>query len=171
MGHRKTKNIDYDDKPSRTFIKNIFEHKFGIKLKDGKHKKIDLVGIEDDLLGVEVEHGHWEGDLWTNDQYSWLAKLDFRTVNIPIRKAPYWEDYVDGKPNLSAKYNIFVRTNMDFTQFIIIRPETIRDPKKVHKTRFLANNNDVEEDWLSFKKIDVETYNLQPNGEFILENI
>jgi len=171
MGHRKTKNINYDDKSSREFIKNIFEHDFGIKLKDGKYKKIDLVEIENDLFGVEVEHGHWEGDLWTNDQYSWLANLGFRTVNIPIRKERYWKDDVDGSPNLSAKHNIFVRTNIDFTQFIIIRPETIRNPDKAYRTRFLPNNNDVEEDWLSFKKEDVETYNLQPNGEFILENI
>ncbi len=168
MAHRKTKNIDYDDKLSRAFIKNIFEYMFGIHLKDGKHKKIDLVGIDNELLGVEVEHGHWDGDLWQNDQYSWLAKLDFRTVNIPIRKAPYWEDIVNGEPNPSAEHNIFVRTNVDFTQFIIIRPETIRNPEKMIKTRFLANNNDVEEDWMSFKKEDVETYNLI-NGEFILD--
>jgi hypothetical protein len=168
MAHRKTKNINYDDNPSRKFIKNIFEHKFGIKLKDGKHKKIDLIKEDDEIVGVEVEHGHWEGDLWTNDQYSRLAKLEFRTVNIPIRKAPYWEDIVNNEPNPSAEHNIFVRTNMDFSQFIIIRPETIRNPEKAIKTKFLANNNDVEEDWLSFKKEDVETYNLI-NGEFILD--
>jgi len=171
MGHRKTRKINYDDKSSREFIINAFEDKFGLKLKNGKHKRIDLVQIDNELVGVEVEHGHWDGDLWKNDQYSRLAMLEFRTVNIPIRKAHYWEDVVDGVPNVSAKYNIFVRTNVDFTQFIIIRPETIRNPEKVFKTRFLPNNNDEEEDWLSFKREDVETYNLQPNGKFTLENI
>ena len=168
MAHRKTKSINYDDNASRSFIKNIFEHKFGMKLKDGTFKKIDLVVEDNELVGVEVEHGHWEGDFWKNDQYSWLSKLEFRTVNIPIRKQPYWEDVVGDKPNPSAAYNIFVRTNDDFTQFILIRPETIRNPEKMIKTRFLANNNDVEEDWLSFKKEDVETYNIV-NGEFILQ--
>jgi len=168
MAHQKKKNHNYDDNASREFIKNIFERKFGILLKDGKHKKIDLIGIENELFGVEVEHGHWEGDFWKNDQYSYLAKLDFRTVNIPIRKQPYWDDYMGKKPNPSANLNVFVRTNIDFTQFILIRPETIKDPEKTKKTRFLANNNDVEEEWLSFKKEDVETFNLV-NGEFILE--
>lgn len=168
MAHRKKKGIDYDDNASRGFIKNIFKDKFGMNLKDGNFKKIDLVCEENELIGVEVEHGHWEGDFWSNDQYSLLSKLEFRTVNIPIRKQPYWEDIVGDKQNLSATLNIFVRTNNDFTQFILIRPETIRNPEKMIKTRFLANNNDVEEDWLSFRKEDVETYNIV-NGKFILE--
>jgi len=166
------KNPNYDDKVSREFIANIFEHLFNMILKNGKHKQIDLVVVDDEDVGVEVEHGHWDGDFWEDEQYSLISStgssgdLGFPTINIPIRKEKYWLDYINGIPNPSAELNMFVRTNDDFTQFIIIRPEVIRDPTKAIRTRFKPNNNDEEEDWLSFKREDVETYYLI-NGVFV----
>jgi len=159
---------NYDDKVSREFITNIFRELFGWILKNGKHKQIDLKLDENELVGVEVEHGHWDGDFWENDEYSLISKLGFKTVNIPLRKEKYWLDVFNGKKNPSASLNVFVRTNDDFTQFIIIRPEAIRDTEKAHRSRFKPNNNDEEEDWLSFRREDVETYNLI-NGKFELD--
>jgi hypothetical protein len=43
---------------------------------------------------------------------------------------------------------------------ILIRPETIRDPEKAVITTFQPNNSDEVEEWLSFRREDVETYNL-----------
>lgn len=153
-------NPNYDDKISRKFAKNIFYELYEWILKDGKHKQIDLVKEDNELVGVEVEHGHWTGDFWVCDEYSLISGLGYGTINIPLRKEKYWLDVVNGKENPSAIFNIFFRTNDDFSQFIIIRAETIRDPKKAIRTRFQPNNNDVEEDWLSFRKEDVETYNI-----------
>lgn len=157
---------NYDDKISREFTKNIFYELYKWTLKDGKYKQIDLTKEDDELVGVEVEHGHWKGDFWKCDEYSLISGLSFRTINIPIRKEKYWLNIVNGKENPSSKFNIFFRTNDDFSQFIIIRPEVIRDQSKVIRSRFKPNNNDEEEDWMSFRKEDVETYNII-NGEII----
>ena len=72
------------------------------------------------------------------------------------------------KYNVSWNKNIFVRTNKNFTQIIVIRPEVITDDTKVYRTRFQANNCNEIEDWLSFKKENVETYNLI-NGKYELQ--
>lgn len=136
-----------------------------------KQRKIDLLCIDDLELGVELENGHWKGNFWENDCYCKISGLEFSTVNIPIRKEKYWKEYNKWfgkmKYNPSWKKNIFVRTNIDFTQIIVIRPEVITNPEKCYKTRFKANNCDEIEDWLSFRKEDVETYNLI-NGEYKL---
>ena len=157
---------NYDDKVSRNFTQNIFKELFNWILIDGKYKQIDLIKENNELVGVEVEHGHWEGDFWEDDDYSLISGLDFKTVNIPMRKEKYWLDDVNGNPNPSALLNVFFRTNDDFTQFIIIRPEVIRDPKKAIRTRFKPNNSDEEEDWLSFRREHVETYYII-NGDII----
>jgi hypothetical protein len=76
---------------------------------------------------------------------------------------------VKDKPNPSHSKNIFVRSNKDFTQFIVVRPETVKDPDKLLKTRFQPNNSKEMEDWLSFRRENVETYNLI-EGKFKIEN-
>ena len=145
----------------------------GLKLKENpKQRKIDLLSVKDSELGVEVENGHWKGDLWETPSYCNLSGLDFPTINIPIRKEKYWKEKIMWfgkiKENTSWKKNIFVRTNDDFSQILVIRPEVITDSEKLHRTTFQANNCDEPEDWMSFKKEDVETYNLI-NEKYILD--
>ena len=81
----------------------------------------------------------------------------------------YWLDeyvyYNKLRSNPSSTKNIFVRSNADFTQFLVIRPETVRNPKKLVRSKFKPSNSNEVEEWLSFKKNDVETYNVK-NGKY-----
>lgn len=168
----KLRKTSFDDSLVRNAVIKFFKENFNISLiHNPKHNKIDLLEINDSEFGVEVEHGKWVGNFWENDSYSYISGQKFRTVNIPGRKEKYWQDYVVKRKktifNPSSKKNLFVRTNKDFTQFIIIRPETISNPKKMIRTKFQPNNSNEVENWLSFKKRSVETYNLK-NGKFIL---
>jgi hypothetical protein len=170
----KLRGASFDDTLVRNAVIEFFNKRFNIELKSNEvEKKIDLLGINDNLLGVEVEHGKWNGNFWDVDSYSLnLTGLNYRTINIPARKEKYWKDinpyYSKQVDNPSSKKNIFVRTNKDFTQFIVIRPETIRDSKKLIRTSFQPNNSNEVEDWLSFRNESVETYDLL-NGEYILQ--
>lgn len=169
------KGTNFDDGLVRTFVKDFFNVKFNTLLSETPHemKLIDLTGATETLLGVEVERGGWSDCFWNNERYSLISGIGEKTANIPIRKEKYWKEnylsYRKEKNNPSCKENIFARTNKDFTQILIIRPETIRDPQKLIRTNFKPNNSDVFEDWLSFKREDVETYNLI-NEEWILDN-
>jgi len=160
------KNTSFNDGPVREAVRKFFKVKFKTKLNETPHemKVIDLTGATETNLGVEVEGGGWTGCFWENKSYSLISGLDFKTVNIPIRKEKYWMDeyyfYKKLKINDSSKSNIFVRSNKDFTQMIVIRPETIRNPEKVFRTSFKPNNSNEIESWLSFKREDVETYDL-----------
>lgn len=170
----KLRGASFDDTLVRNAVIEFFKKRFNIELKSNEvEKKIDLLGVNDNLLGVEVEHGKWNGNFWDVDSYSLnLTGLDYRTINIPARKEKYWKDinpyYNKQVDNPSSEKNIFVRTNKDFTQFIVIRPETIRDSKKLIRTSFQPNNSNEVEDWLSFRNENVETYDLL-NGEYILQ--
>lgn len=170
----KLKNNNFDDKPIRDAVIEFFESHFSINLNETppEQKLIDLTGTTITNLGVEVERGNWKGNFWENDSYSLISEQEFRTINIPIRKEKYWKDeYTFRNKNVinnSSRINIFVRSNKDFTQFIVIRPETIRDSEKVVRTKFQPNNSNEVENWLSFKKEHVETYNLIEN-KFILD--
>lgn len=165
----------FNDTLIRNAVIEFFNQRFRIKLKHNEiNNKIDLVGVNDPSLGVEVEHGKWVGNFWDNDNYSLISEQPFRTANIPSRKEKYWMDefmsYGKVRENSSSNKNIFVRSNADFTQFLVIRPTTIRDKEKLVRTRFKpTNSNDVEE-WLSFKREDVETYDLK-NGRYIKQKI
>jgi hypothetical protein len=171
----KLKGTSYDDNLVRDFVVEFCDNMWGVKLiKNEELYKIDLLGVEDPTLGVEVEHGKWEGNFWENDTYSLISEQSFRTINIPARKEKYWqEEYFQNRKtrhNLSHDKNIFIRTNKDFTQVIVIRPETIKNPKKLVRTKFQPKNSNEIENWLSFRKSDVETYDLI-NGEFRLQKI
>jgi hypothetical protein len=163
------RGANFNDGPVRTAVREFFEIKFNTLLDETppEMRVIDLTGKTQTFLGVEVERGGWSGDFWSNKKYSLISGLDFKTINIPLRKEKYWLEeyyfYNKLKTNPSCKDNIFVRSNKDFTQMIVVRPETIRDKKKVFRTRFKPNNSDELEDWLSFKREDVETYNLINN--------
>jgi hypothetical protein len=165
----------FNDTLIRNAVIDFFRQRFKIELKHNDvHNRIDLVGVNNPDLGVEVEHGKWSGNLWDNDFYSFISEQEFRTANIPARKEKYWLDeytyYNKLRSNPSATKNIFVRSNVDFTQFILIRPETIRDGNKLHRTRFKPRNSNEVEDWLSFKREDVETYDLK-NGRYYKQRI
>lgn len=166
---RRLKNTSYDDTVVREFVIGFFRVNFGINLKSNeKIKKIDLLSVDEENFGVEVEHGKWEGDFWKNDIYSLISQVGYRTANIPDRKEKYWKDeikyYGKIKKNHSATKNIFVRTNKDFSQILIIRPETIRNNDKLIRTKFQPKNSNEIENWLSFRREDVETYNLVEGG-------
>lgn len=165
----------YNDTLIRNAVIKFFKQRFKINLRENDlHNKIDLVGISDPTLGVEVEHGKWDGNFWENDVYSFISEQKFRTINIPARKEKYWKDefiyYNKLKQNESASKNVFVRSNIDFSQFVVIRPETVRNPKKLVRTKFKPSNSNEIEDWLSFRREDVETYDLK-NGRYYKQKI
>jgi hypothetical protein len=171
---KKLKGTNYEDALVRNKIIEFANEMWNLKLRNNKKKrKIDLLGIEDPELGVEVENGHWNGNFWKTPSYCNISALGFSTINIPQRKEKYWKEYnmwyKKLRHNAGWNKNIFVRTNIDFSQIIVIRPETITNPLKLYRSSFVPNNSDELEDWLSFKKDDVETYNLI-NGKYILEN-
>ena len=160
----------FNDTLIRNEVIKFFKQRFRINLKHNDiHNKIDLVGINDPTLGVEVEHGKWVGDFWDNQNYSLISEQSFQTANIPARKEKYWLDqyysYNKLRENESSKKNIFVRSNGDFTQFIVIRPNTIRDSDKLVRSKFKPRNSNEVEEWLSFRKEHVETYNMK-NGKY-----
>lgn len=170
---KRLSNVNYDDTAVRKKIIEFFNIMWDVELiEHPKQRKIDLLGVDDPELGVEVENGHWKGDFWTTPSYCDISAQGFSTLNIPIRKEKYWKErfmwYGKMKENPSWKKNIFVRTNDDFTQVMIIRPEVITDPTKLIYTTFQANNCDELEDWMSFKREDVEVYNLT-EGKYILD--
>lgn len=168
------RGTSFNDGPVRNAVIDFYDKHFKIQLNETppEMRVIDLTGATETLLGVEVERGGWSGDFWSNEKYSLISGLPFKTLNIPLRKEKYWlEEYTfygKLKVNPSAKENVYVRSNSNFTQMIVVRPETIRNPKKLLRTRFQPNNSDELEDWMSFKKEDVETYNLTDNG-WVLE--
>lgn len=168
------RGASFNDGPVRSAVIDFFDNSFGVLLNETPHdmKVIDLTGATETLLGVEVEGGGWNGCFWKNEKYCMISNTGFPTINIPIRKHKYWMEvysfYGKMKENPSYDKNIFVRSNKDFTQMIVIRPETVRNPNKVVKTTFQPNNSNEPEDWLSFKREDVETYNLI-NGEWKLD--
>ena len=160
----------FNDTLIRNEVIKFFKQRFRINLKHNDiHNKIDLVGINDPTLGVEVEHGKWVGNFWDNQNYSLISEQSFQTANIPGRKEKYWLDqyysYNKLRENKSSEKNIFVRSNGDFTQFIVIRPNTIRDSDKLVRSKFKPRNSNEVEEWLSFRKEHVETYNMK-NGKY-----
>ena len=160
----------FNDTLIRNEVIKFFKQRFRINLKHNDiHNKIDLVGINYPTLGLEVEHGKWVGNFWDNQNYSLISEQSFQTANIPARKEKYWLDqyysYNKLRENESSKKNIFVRSNGDFTQFIVIRPNTIRDSDKLVRSKFKPRNSNEVEEWLSFRKEHVETYNMK-NGKY-----
>jgi hypothetical protein len=165
----------FNDTLIRNAVIEFFKIKFKVNLKHNDvHNRIDLVGVKDSRLGVEVEHGKWVGNFWDNQNYSLISEQSFQTANIPSRKEKYWLDqyysYNKLRENKSSEKNIFVRSNVDFTQFIVIRPNTIRDSDKLVRSKFKPRNSNEVEEWLSFRKEHVETYDLR-NGKYTKQRI
>jgi hypothetical protein len=165
-----------DDTLVRNEVIKIYKEFFNILLEGTPQEAnlIDLIGIDNPNFRVEVEHGQWYGDFWKST-WSRLTDLNFPTCNIPIRKEKHWKpEYtfyrkpVDNRN--SYLLNQYVRTNKEFTQFILIESDVIRDTNKKLYTRFQAGNSMDVEDWMSFKREDVKTYNLI-NRVWILEEV
>lgn len=162
------KKPNYKDEEVKNFCIKMFKEYFNLEFKLNDRSKweakygIDLIHTTIPNFGAELEQGGWSGNFWETKIYQWMPKIngnryEFGLINMPIRKRHFW---IEEKDEGHDK-NLFVRTNSDFTQFIIIRPDSIKN--KFIPTTFLANNNDKEEEWLSWKKEDVETYSLIDN--------
>jgi hypothetical protein len=170
------RGASFNDKPVRDAVIKFFKDKFDVELNETPHKMkvIDLTGTTETLLGVEVEGGGWGGCFWETPLYCHLSGHDFKTINIPIRKSKYWMEkytrYNKEITNASFDKNIFVRSNKTFTQMIVIRPDTIRDKKKLVTSNFKPNNSDEVEEWMSFRREHVETYNFI-NNTWILDEV
>jgi hypothetical protein len=168
------RGTSYNDEPIRTAVIELYKKYFNTELieTDPNKKVIDLLQVNDPTYGVEVEHGKWKGNFWENDNYSLISGLEHRTINIPARKEKYWLEYFvrwgKERHNPSFEKNVFVRSNKDFTQFIIIESDVVRNEEKLIRTKFQPNNSDEVENWLSFKREHVKTYDLI-DGELILQ--
>jgi hypothetical protein len=154
------------------FYKNIFE--IQLEQTNPNSKLIDLTGFTDYHFGVEVERGGWKGNYWDIDSYCMISGLGFPTINIPRRKEKYWKKVYTfyNKEYVNKEYdkNQFVRTNKDFTQFILITPDVINDNTKKIITKFTPKNSDELEEFMSFRKEDVKTYNLI-DDKFVLDSV
>lgn len=166
--------VTYDDKPVKDFLIEFFSQNFSWELKVNLEKYgIDLLSVNGDCPDVECERGNWNGNFWENKSYSSFLldgspSIKHQTVNIPYRKKHYWVEGDHYKE--SGKYwyteknhltNLFARTNFEFTQVILIKPEVIRDEKKCHvsgKKPNTIHKNEIEY-WMGFKKEDVDTWN------------
>ncbi len=125
-------------------------------------------------VGAEIEEGQWVGNFWNEYLYSNFLrdgnpKIEHKTVNIPPRKQHYWINgdhyYENGNfwyKETDAESNVYVRTNMDVTQIIIVYPEVILDRKKVvyslKKSKKITTG--YEELWTGIRPEDCETWNL-----------
>lgn len=162
---------NYDDTPVREFgIKFIKENLGHVFISHPNKFAIDLISSDNPDFGAEMEGGGWEGDFWTNKRYSLISNLGFETINIPIRKTKYWYDEINEEYVPNKKKHLFIRTNKDFTQAIVIKPTTIKNRNKIIWSTFKANNNDEVENWMSFKKTDVDTYDFK-NGKWVLQKV
>jgi hypothetical protein len=151
----------YDDSEVREFAKKFVKDVFNLNFESHKNLRgIDLINVEDNTFGIELEKGGWYGDFWEND-YSLISGEEFRTVNIPIRKTKYWYDKKDGELFPNKNKHLFIRTNKKFTQVIVIKPATIKNKEKILFTEFKPNNSEEIEKWMSFRKEHVQTYNLK----------
>ena len=158
-----------DDTPVREFGIQFTKDKFGYDFISHPIKnKIDLINPDDETFGAEMEGGGWEGNFWDNEKYHGISNIGKATINIPIRKVKYWYNKTDNGLSPNKNKHLFIRTNKDFTQAIVIKPKTIKDENKIIWTKFMPSNSREVESWMSFRRKDVETYNLK-NGKWIKE--
>jgi hypothetical protein len=156
---------NFDDTPVREFGIKFSKEVFGYEFISHPNKTaIDLISPDDPNFGAEMEGGGWEGDFWSNEKYSLISNLGVRTINIPIRKTKYWYDKINEVLLPNKKKNLFIRTNKDFTQAIVIKPTTVKNRNKIMWTTFQPNNSTEVERWMSFKEKDVQTYDLVKNN-------
>lgn len=169
----KLSNADFDDRLIRNRMVEDLGPIIGRKLKSNDNEYlIDLVCEDDPTIGVELEHGRWDGDFWVNKYYAFKSNLEFPTINIPQRKQKLWKDHYylrGGKKvdNPGFKEHRFVRTNMAINQIIMIEPEAILNGKFMLIDIFCKNSG-KHEPFMCFKREDVKTYN-KINDKFMLQ--
>lgn len=152
---------NYNDTHVREFGIEFVKEKFNIDfISHPNVYKIDLISPEDETFGAEMEGGGWDGNFWDNEKYYSISGVGEPTINIPIRKAKYWYDKINENFVPNKNKHLFIRTNKDFTQAIVIKPTTIKNRNKIIWTKFMPNNSKEVEEWMSFRKKDVDTYNL-----------
>jgi hypothetical protein len=172
--------IAYDDSYVKEQMIIILKILFGWDLYINPDEMgVDLLSV-DGTFGVELEHGGWNHKFWSDMYYSHKSKeLDYPHVNMPRRKKKWYEEYYSvnlepdrnkkpdwiRKHNPTFKNNIFIRTNKQLTQMIIIRPETVFEGKFEEKMIY-AHNSGKYEPFRCFKREDVETLDLE-NGNWV----
>lgn len=177
--------VNYKDLPVRLavidFVKEVFD--WDVISNSNDEYKIDLISKNGDCPDIECERSNCKiPDYWSSKGFSEKLRygtppVNFKTLNFQGRKEHYWIEgdhyYKNGKFWYTEKNhltNIFVRTTFNFDQMMIIRPETIRDESKVHRSfmkPFNIHKNELEP-WLGFRRKDVETYN-KINGMWVLD--
>jgi hypothetical protein len=137
---------------------------------------VDLLS-KDGTFGVELEHGGWNDDFWLDKYYPYKSKeLNYPHVNMPSRKKKWYKEYYNvnlepdrnkkpiwgKKHNPTFENNVFIRTNKQLTQMIIIWPDTVFTNSFEDKMIY-ANNSGKVEPFMCFKRENVETRDLVNN--------
>jgi len=181
--------INFKDLPVRLAVIHFAKEALGYNVISNSNDdyKIDLISENGDCPDIECERSNCTTeDYWTNKNYSQFLhnatpSIKFKTLNFQGRKEHYWQEgdhyYTRGKHAGKFWYtehnhltNLFVRTTFNFTQFMVIRPEVIRDESKVlraWKQPTTIHKNEPEP-WLGFRYQDVETWNFK-NGIYSLD--
>jgi len=173
-GKRKS---SYDDHRMRSIAIDFYEKTLGLKFKGGGDFEIDLILIENPLVGSEGENASWSGDRWTGDQRD-IFNLGVNTLNIQNRKWHYWNlqelsdkpknKYWYGKFDPGWNKNQYFRMNHQEDQICIVEAETIlNDKKRIFALDRKVSNNSENEDWICIPQEFVRTFNKQPNGEWV----
>lgn len=153
----------FDDTISREYTIPFATQVLSLNVKSNPaRKKIDLIGVDDPTIGIEIEHSKkWVGDYWDkrNHGLNTISNVGYMTVNLPWwRKYNFWTEGLD--PNWDK--NLFIRWNSDFTCAIVVSPQTILDRRKSIDANFRTydiTTGDVES-WKIFRREHVDTYNL-----------
>ena len=142
----------------------------------GGEFEIDCILASNSNYGAEGEDGSWDYDRWRSGQAD-LFLLGFNTLNLQNSKWHYWGlgefsdknwgKYIKVHPGFM--HNIYFRMNKQRDQICIIDADTIRDFTKV-KILFnrKVSNAKNPEDWICVPQEYVKTYNLQPDGTWLL---
>ena len=160
------KKNNYDDSKVREFGIKFTKDVFNLIFESHPNcKAIDLINPDDYSHGVELERGGWTGNFWDSD-YSLISGLESRTINIPIRKLKYWYSNVNDERIPNEYEHLFIRTNKDFTQVILIRPITIKDETKILFTEVpdVIGTATVPDVTLSALKLAVTTWSTKLVG-------
>lgn len=174
------KKSPFNDKRMRDIAIEFFKQVKGINFTHGTEEGIDLIGVDDKDMGAEGENGGWCGNRWDNGQADFLIK-GTKTLNIQDRKWHYWNlQELSDKPKAKKWYgrhdpgwnkNWYFRLNTQEDQICLVSASTILSNDE-NKRKFVlnrwANFGDYAEDWICILEEFVETYNKQPDGQWVL---